>query len=332
MLLATDLAALDHHEGTVTLIANAINWDASDERVDEAYDDAVARLDAMTAELAAPAPATVAVYRPAEPAVHPAPAPRRSTTRPSRRRRSEIRAGEAFQVVVSQRFETGAPRDPLDVYRVLRATNPSPYMYLLRLQSAAGDRFDIVGSSPEALVDRRRRQATTHPIAGTRWRGATAEEDELLEKDLLRRREGARRARHAGRPRPQRPRPGLRAGQRQGAQLLLRRALQPRHAPRVDRHRDAARGPQRRRRRRRPASRPARCPGRRSRARWRSSRSWSRPAAGSTAGSSATSTSPATPTPRSPSGPHCSATGSPTCRRAPGSSPTRTRRPRTRRR
>ena len=56
-----------YHEGTVTLIANAINWDASDERVDEAYDDAVARLDRMTAELAAPAPATVAVYHPAEP-------------------------------------------------------------------------------------------------------------------------------------------------------------------------------------------------------------------------------------------------------------------------
>ena len=86
MLLATDLAAVDHHEGTVTLIANAINWDASDERVDEAYDDAVARLDRMTAELAAPAPATVAVYHPAEPG-SPGAGPRRSTTRPSRRRR-----------------------------------------------------------------------------------------------------------------------------------------------------------------------------------------------------------------------------------------------------
>src|SRR5690606_36050288 len=60
MLLATDLAAVDHHQGSVTLIANAINWDDSDERVDEAYDDAVRRLDRMTAELAAPAPSTVA--------------------------------------------------------------------------------------------------------------------------------------------------------------------------------------------------------------------------------------------------------------------------------
>ncbi|WP_246632735.1 anthranilate synthase component I [Pseudonocardia nigra] len=183
MLLATDLAAVDHHEGTITLIANAINWDASDERVDEAYDDAVARLDRMTAELAAPAPSTVAVYRPAEPQF----TRRRSAEEHHaavEAAKEQIRAGEAFQVVVSQRFETECRADPLDVYRVLRATNPSPYMYLLRLASAAGDRFDIVGSSPEALVTVRDGKATTHPIAGTRWRGATEEEDLLLEKEL----------------------------------------------------------------------------------------------------------------------------------------------------
>ena len=90
-----------------------------------------------------------------------------------------IHAGEAFQVVVSQRFEVTTEADPLDVYRVLRATNPSPYMYLLRL-----DGFDIVGSSPEALVTVLDGVVTTHPIAGTRWRGATEEEDIALEKDL----------------------------------------------------------------------------------------------------------------------------------------------------
>ncbi|WP_214407581.1 anthranilate synthase component I [Pseudonocardia lacus] len=183
MLLATDLAAVDHHEGTVTLIANAINWDASDERVDEAYDDAVARLDRMTAELAAPAPATIGVYRPAEPRFT------RRRSAPEHHAAVEeakelIRAGEAFQVVVSQRFEMECPSDPLDVYRVLRATNPSPYMYLLRLEPAVGERFAIVGSSPEALVTVQDGVVTTHPIAGTRWRGATEEEDTLLEKDL----------------------------------------------------------------------------------------------------------------------------------------------------
>src|SRR3954466_5992548 len=70
--------------------------------------------------------------------------------------------------------------DPLDLYRVLRTTNPSPYMYLLRL-----DGFDIVGSSPESLVTVRDGRATTHPIAGTRWRGVDPEEDAQLAKDLL---------------------------------------------------------------------------------------------------------------------------------------------------
>ena len=66
LLLATDIAAVDHHEGTITLIANAVNWNGTDERVDWAYDDAVARLDVMTAALAEPLKSTVATFgRPA---------------------------------------------------------------------------------------------------------------------------------------------------------------------------------------------------------------------------------------------------------------------------
>jgi anthranilate synthase component I len=179
MLLATDLAALDHHEGTITLIANAVNWDDSPERVDAAYDDAVRRLDTMTVELQTSTEPTAAVFA----------RPRPEYLR--RRDRQEfcsavltakeaIRAGEAFQIVLSQRFEMSTRADPLDIYRVLRTTNPSPYMYLLRL-----DGFDIVGSSPESLVTVRDGRATTHPIAGTRWRSADPEEDALLEKDLL---------------------------------------------------------------------------------------------------------------------------------------------------
>ncbi|MET0188958.1 MAG: anthranilate synthase component I [Pseudonocardia sediminis] len=184
MLLATDLAALDHHEGTVTLIANAINWDASDARVDQAYDDAVARLDRMTGELAVDSPSSVAVYRPGSPEF----VRRRSPEQHHaaiEAAKEEIRAGEAFQIVVSQRFEMECDADPLEVYRVLRATNPSPYMYLLHLADASGgEPFSIVGSSPEALVTVQDGRATTHPIAGTRWRGVTDEEDRQLEKDL----------------------------------------------------------------------------------------------------------------------------------------------------
>ncbi|HET8642570.1 MAG TPA: anthranilate synthase component I [Pseudonocardiaceae bacterium] len=179
MLLATDLAALDHHEGTVTLIANAVNWDDTDERVDLAYHNAVERLLEMTAALCRPAPATVSVFA--------RPQPQFTRRRDSAefcaavlKAKEEIRAGEAFQVVLSQRFEIDTDADALDVYRVLRTSNPSPYMYLLRL-----DGFDIVGSSPESLVTVRDGWATTHPIAGTRWRGVSEEDDALLEKDLL---------------------------------------------------------------------------------------------------------------------------------------------------
>jgi len=189
MLLATDLAALDHHEGTVTLIANAINWDGSDERVDAAYDDAVARLDEMTRALARPVALPAASFGRA------APISRRRTTSEDYRAavrvaQEHIRAGDAFQVVVSQRFDVDLPgtdtaTSALRIYRILRATNPSPYMYLLHLPAPDGEPVFIVGSSPEALVTVHDRAVTMHPIAGTRPRGATEEDDALLAKDLL---------------------------------------------------------------------------------------------------------------------------------------------------
>ncbi|APE34169.1 anthranilate synthase component I [Nocardia mangyaensis] len=185
LMLATDLAAFDHHEGAITLIANAVNWNGTDEHVDAAYDDAVARLDAMTAALAAPAPSTVSVFDQPEPEFL-----RRRTTEEFgvgvRRLIKEIEAGEAFQVVLSQRFEMDYTGSPLAVYRMLRASNPSPYMYLMHIpDGAGGTAFSIVGSSPESLVTVQDGVATTHPIAGTRWRGKTEEDDLLLEKDLL---------------------------------------------------------------------------------------------------------------------------------------------------
>ncbi|NDV09495.1 anthranilate synthase component I [Rhodococcus sp. IEGM 248] len=185
MLLATDLAAVDHHEGAITLIANAVNWDGTDERVDEAYDSAVERLDRMTHALSAPASSTVSTF------AKPAPDYRRQRTTEGfgadvQKLVGDIEAGEAFQVVLSQRFEIDCTADPIDVYRMLRASNPSPYMYLLNVPNGDGETaFSIVGSSPEALVTVSEGVATTHPIAGTRWRGHTEEEDILLEKDLL---------------------------------------------------------------------------------------------------------------------------------------------------
>jgi anthranilate synthase component 1 len=185
LLLATDIAAVDHHEGTITLIANAVNWNGTNERVDWAYDDAVARLDVMTAALGQPLPSTVATFS--------RPEPRRRAQRTVEEYTKivdylveQIAAGEAFQVVPSQRFEVDTDVDPIEVYRILRVTNPSPYMYLLQIPNSDGATdFTIVGSSPEALVTVTDGRATTHPIAGTRWRGDNEEEDQLLEKDLL---------------------------------------------------------------------------------------------------------------------------------------------------
>lgn len=187
-LLATDLAVLDHAHGTVHLIANAVNFDGSDAGVDDAWHAAVARLDAMEATLAAP-------HR--LPAQHYDIAARGeviAVTSPERyradvdRAKEYIGAGDAFQIVLSQRFATPCPRDALDVYRMLRTSNPSPYMYLLRVPKVDDMEqvaFEIVGSSPEALVTVNEGHCVVHPIAGTRPRGTTPEHDVALAEELL---------------------------------------------------------------------------------------------------------------------------------------------------
>lgn len=180
MLLTSDLAVLDHWDGTVLLIANAINHNDLDTGVDEAYADAVARLDAMQTDLAKPADSGPAALPPSELPEYTARWGGEAFQEAVEAVKERIRAGEAFQVVPSQRFETPCAASALDVYRVLRATNPSPYMYLLRL-----DGFDVVGSSPEALVKVEAGRATVHPIAGTRPRGATPREDRDLADELL---------------------------------------------------------------------------------------------------------------------------------------------------
>jgi anthranilate synthase component I len=177
MMLVTDLAVLDHTDGTVLLIANVLRGSGG-------YDDAVTRLDAMAADLTKAVPPGVAVLETAE-----APAVTSNMTPGAfadgvERIREHIRAGDAFQVVLSQRFERATDVEALDLYRVLRATNPSPYMYLLRFAGRETP-FDVVGSSPEALVTVAGTSAVVHPPAGTRPRGATPEDDVRLAEGLL---------------------------------------------------------------------------------------------------------------------------------------------------
>ncbi|WP_425835000.1 anthranilate synthase component I [Streptomyces fractus] len=180
MLLTSDLAVLDHWDGSVLLIANAINHNDLDTGVDESYADAVARLDAMEADLAKPVETAPTALPPSELPEFAALWGGKQYQDAVEDIKERIRAGEAFQVVPSQRFETPCTASALDVYRVLRATNPSPYMYLFRF-----DGFDVVGSSPEALVKVEDGRAMVHPIAGTRPRGASPQEDHDLAEELL---------------------------------------------------------------------------------------------------------------------------------------------------
>ena len=180
-LLTTDLAIYDHLQGTVTLIANAINWNGSDDGVDEAYVASLKRLEEMRAALRNPIPSAISHID-----SRPVPNYKRLTTSESyieavARIKEEIKSGEAFQVVLSQRFELECKSDPFDVYRMLRLHNPSPYMYLFRFK----DGLSIVGSSPEALVKVTDGEVMVHPIAGTRKRSLDQGEDVRLGEELL---------------------------------------------------------------------------------------------------------------------------------------------------
>jgi anthranilate synthase component 1 len=187
MLLTSDLAVLDHWSGTVLLIANAINHNDLDTGIDEAYADAVARLDAMADDLARPSRASAAALPPSKVPPFTAKWGGEAYQDVVEDIKERIRAGEAFQVVPSQRFETPCAASALDVYRVLRATNPSPYMYLFRFEGDGAEQspFDVVGSSPEALVKVEDGKAMVHPIAGTRPRGASVAEDQELADELM---------------------------------------------------------------------------------------------------------------------------------------------------
>ncbi len=96
------------------------------------------------------------------------------------RAKNYIEKGEVSQVVVSQRFSVETDSEPFDIYRRLRSLNPSPYLFYIDYED-----FQIVGASPESLVSLKDGEITTNPIAGTRKRGETKEEDEKLERELL---------------------------------------------------------------------------------------------------------------------------------------------------
>ena len=180
-MLTSDLVVMDHSDGTIILIANAINWDGSNERVDDSYLDAVSRLDRMQKELLGPIAGDVSPLPSFDKPLFDRNMSEQDFKSKVEIAKEEIRAGEAFQIVLSQRFSMPTSADALDIYRMLRLNNPSPYMYLFRFE----DGYDVVGSSPEALVKVTGKQVMVHPIAGTRKRSDSIEEDVRLGEELL---------------------------------------------------------------------------------------------------------------------------------------------------
>ncbi len=190
--LYRQVGVFDH----VRKVLYAVNWVRYDEHdsVDAAWDAGRAELDAFvtrleTASVALPAGAIdldVTAGSAGELASNFEPGAFRSAVGACK---EYIAAGDAFQIVLSQRFERETRADPFDIYRALRIVNPSPYMIYLQAQDSI-----LVASSPEILCRCEGRRVTNRPLAGTRRRGATPEEDEALEADLLA--DGKERAEH----------------------------------------------------------------------------------------------------------------------------------------
>lgn len=178
-LIADQLLIFDRVAQTITVLVNAILEDASSP--EEAYENAVAEIERLVSLLEQPSehrPVSVPAETPSVP--FESNVPKDKFFANVSKAKEYIRAGDIIQVVGSQRFSTQFNATPIDLYRAARSVNPSPYMFLLEF---AG--FSLVGASPEIHVRCEDRTVEIRPIAGTRRRGNTTEEDLSLEKELL---------------------------------------------------------------------------------------------------------------------------------------------------
>src|SRR4051794_38178525 len=174
LMLSDVIVAFDHLRHTVTILANAYLDDETD--VDSAHARAVEAIRQVRTRLAGPLPPLETHPARPEPAFEPN-MPRETFEANVARIIEYIRAGDAYQVVPSQRWSAPNPVEPFSIYRGLRAVNPSPYMYFLDFED-----FQIVGASPEPLLTVSGRHVSTRPIAGTRPRG---EDDAAIAAELL---------------------------------------------------------------------------------------------------------------------------------------------------
>jgi anthranilate synthase component 1 len=179
LMLTDALVVFDHLKHTISVLANV--YAEREEVLDRAYEAAVATIGEVRRRLAGPVP------RPPGPLHRGRAMPEFASNMPRERFEAMVsriveyvHAGDAFQVVPSQRWSAPVPVDAFSIYRGLRAVNPSPYMYFLDFED-----FQVAGASPEPLLTVAGRQASTRPIAGTRPRGADADEDVRIAAELL---------------------------------------------------------------------------------------------------------------------------------------------------
>ena len=183
MSIIGDLVAIDHWRQRAFLLVNILLPEGSDQdEVDQAYDEALNRLDSLAAAGALPLDEPLMEPPSGEDEV-----PEVTSTMTEDAytgavdaARDYILSGDIFQVVLSQRFDVGLEAEAFDVYRVLRQINPSPYMYFLRYEE-----MTVVGASPEPMVQLLDNQVISRPIAGTRWRGRSENEDRRMASELL---------------------------------------------------------------------------------------------------------------------------------------------------
>jgi anthranilate synthase component 1 len=174
-MLIDTLVIFDHAKHQLIILANAHNTAGAD----AAYDDALRRIDAIAEALRQPLVIPPDVP-PSDDELHSNVTPEQYEEN-VRRAKDYIAAGDAFQIVLSQRLTRKTNASPLTIYRALRATNPSPYMFLLRFS----EDFTMVGASPEMMVRLEGGTATVRPIAGSRPRGADEAEDQTLAEEML---------------------------------------------------------------------------------------------------------------------------------------------------
>ena len=187
-LVTKTVLIFDHRTRRLKILCNAlVDSNAGADPVSAAYEDAVASIKRILDQLSKPAEMARLFTECAAPPVQPS----ANTSREEYEKavldgQEFIRAGDVFQFVPSQRFETPYTGDPLTLYRSLRFVNPSPYMFCLRLGGTPSTpRFALVGSSPEVHVRAMHGRVEIRPIAGTKRRGATEQEDEQNAAALL---------------------------------------------------------------------------------------------------------------------------------------------------